>query len=88
MRKSENKKQRGAAVPLCFLDLFVHGTRFVLANGLNYLQDFNSHRPGAHGNLNPVTRFYFVAGLYHPTVDADAPIIAGFVGDGPPLDQT
>ena len=79
---------REAKASLIFvgLDFLVHCACIVLADSFGNLQNLHSHRPGAHSDFDFVTDLYFVTGLDHTTVDTDASIVAGFVGDGSPLD--
>ena len=81
-------REAKASLILFGLDLFVHSTCVVLTDGLGNLQDLHSHRSGAHSDLNLVADLHFVTGLDHTTVNADAPIVAGLVGNGSPLDET
>ena len=68
-----------------FLDLFIHGAGVILAHIVGNNQHFHSDGSGTHGDLQLVTYFYIVAGLYHTAVDADAAVVAGFVGHGAAL---
>ena len=69
------------------LDLFVHGDGIVLTDIICHLYHLYSHRAGAHSDFDPVAYLDLVTGLYHPAIDADASIVAGFVGYRPTLDQ-
>ena len=70
-----------------FLYLFVHGAGIVLADIVGNQHYFHSHGTAAKGNLDLVAHFHILAGLNHTTVDADAAVIAGFVGYCAPLDE-
>ena len=70
-----------------FLDLFIHSAGVVFADIVGNHQHFHSNGPLAHGDLQLVAYFYIVAGFDYPAIDADAAVIAGFVGYGPALDQ-
>ena len=68
-----------------FLYFLIHGGGIVLADGFRYLENLHGHRPGAHGNLDFVPDLYVVTSLDHAAVDADAAVVAGFVGHRPAL---
>ena len=71
-----------------FLRFFVHGNLIVLTDIVCHLQDLHRHGARTHGDLQLVTDLHFVAGLDHAAVDADAAVVAGFVGHGAALDET
>ena len=71
-----------------FLSYFlVHSAGIVLADGFCHLDHFHRNGAGAHGDLQPVADLDFITGLYHSSVDADAAVVASFVGNGAALDQ-
>ena len=72
---------------LSFLYFLIHGAGIVLADIVSHHKHFHSNGSGTHGDLQLVAHFYIVAGLDHPSIDADASVITGFVGDCPAFDQ-
>ena len=81
-----NKKEECESTPL-FLDFFVHSYCIVLADIVSNHQDLHGNRPGAQGNFNFVTGLDLVNGFHHTAIDADATVIASFVGNGAAFDQ-
>ena len=69
------------------LYFLVHGSGIIFPDIVSHFQDFHRNGTAAHIQLQPVTDLDFVAGLYYPAIDADATIVAGFVGYGAALDQ-
>ena len=76
-----------ADLPGVFSDFLVHSGCVVLADVVGNLQNLHGYGAGAHGDFNAVANLHVVAGLDHPAVDADAPVVAGFVGHGTAFDQ-
>ena len=70
-----------------FSDFLIHCAGIVFFYGFRHLQHLYRKGPGAQGDFQTVSHLYVVAGLYHPTVDADAAIVAGFIGNGAALDE-
>ena len=70
-----------------FLDLLIHGTGIVLANIVGNLNHFHRYGTGAQSDLNAVTGFYLVACFRYLAVDGNTPVVTGFVGNGPALNQ-
>ena len=68
-------------------DFSVHSRGIILADVVGNLQHLHSNRAGAHGDLDAVAHFDIIAGFDNPAVDADAAIVAGFVGNGAALDE-
>ena len=71
-----------------FLDFLVHSAGIILADIVCHLYHFDSYRSGAHSDLNTIANLDLIASLYHPTVYADATVIASLVGNRPTFDQT
>ena len=72
---------------LLYLDFLVHGYRIVLADIVSNRQDLHGHGTGAQSQLDFVTHLDLVAGLCHTAIDADATVVASFIGYGAALDQ-
>ena len=70
-----------------FLDFLVHCYRVVLTDIVGNHQNLHRYGACAQGNLNFIAGLDLVACLHHPTVDADATVVAGFIGDGAALYQ-
>ena len=65
----------------------VHGRRVVLAHGLCHGEHLDRDGPGAEGDGNMVADLDVIAGFGGFSVDGDAGIVAGLVGDRAALDE-
>ena len=79
-------KKREANASL-FLHFFVHAGGIVLADVVGNFQDFHRDGAGAHGNFDLVAYLHIIAGFHYAAVDADAAVIACFIGNSAALDQ-
>ena len=70
-----------------FLYFFVHASGVVLTDIVGNFQDFHRNGAGAHGDFDLVAYLHIIAGFYHTAVDADAAVIACFIGYRAALDQ-
>ena len=83
----ENEKGEVIIPLLFFLDFLVHGASVILADIVGHHQHFHRNGAGAHGDLQLVANLHIIAGFHHTAVDADAAMVAGFIGNGAAFDQ-